>query len=243
MQTITDPIDLARQASAEYQACYGEALLSVILYGSAAGGDFDPRRSDINLLVVLDRLTPEALEQSHAVQARWLKRRFSRPLFMDPEYIDRSLDTFPIEFVNLRGCHEVMCGRDFLAPLRIGKDDLRLQAERELKGKWLHLMQGWLDAGKDPKSLARLFLVSLKDFAAVFRALLYLKDLPVPRQRESLFAAVAGAYELAGAPFERALDACRSGDKSRMRSVFPDYAQAVRNLSEAIDRLSTTEGV
>ena len=59
-----------------------------------------------------------------------MKKRFSRPLFMDREYIERSLDSFPIEFLEHEGCYAVLYGEDVLADLHIDPPDLRLQIER-----------------------------------------------------------------------------------------------------------------
>ena len=44
-----------------------------------------------------------------------MKKRSARPLFMDTNYISSSLDSFPIEFLNMRGCFKVLLGEDVLA--------------------------------------------------------------------------------------------------------------------------------
>ena len=148
MRILKNPMDLAQQAAADYQVCYGAELLSLIVYGSAAGDEFDPKSSDINLLIVLKNVGLELLGKSRPIQEKWRKKRFARPLFMDREYIERSLDSFPIEFLNMKESYKVLYGEDVLAGLRIDPSDLRLQIEREMKGKWFHLLQGWLDAGR-----------------------------------------------------------------------------------------------
>ncbi|MFN4218669.1 MAG: hypothetical protein ACK4HB_05250, partial [Candidatus Bipolaricaulia bacterium] len=47
----------------EIQTLYGDDLVSLVLYGSAAGADFVPDRSDLNFLVVLKKVTPDALRK------------------------------------------------------------------------------------------------------------------------------------------------------------------------------------
>lgn len=240
MGKIADPVAVAIEASREYQVCYGEDLLSAVLYGSAVSADFDPRRSDVNLLLVLRRVNLEELARSAAVQQRWLKRRVTRPLFLDPGYIDRSLDAFPVEFLNLKVQHRVLLGADLLSPLVIRQDHLRLQVERELKGKRLHLFQAWLDARESERRLRELMAVSLRDFAALFRALLHLRQVPVPDTRAELFAAVEATYGLEGRPFGEAIEALRTGDRRTLTSAFAPYADAVTRLAETIDTARTT---
>jgi len=241
MSKIDKPLELATQAAQEYKGCYGDALLSVTVYGSAAGDDFDPERSDINLLVVLDNVTLEAIEKSTAIQDKWLKRRVARPVFMDHAYMNRSLDSFPIEFFNMQHCYTVLMGEDVLGNLEITRYDLRLQAERELKGKWLHLMQDWLAVKDHRKRLQELLQVSLGDFTAVFRGLLHVRRQPVPQDRIALWDAVSQVYELQVNPFNEVQTAALRGDKKKMREVFVEYVRAIEILSEKVDQLPREE--
>jgi hypothetical protein len=243
MKSIVNPIDLARQAADDFKGCYSAELISVILYGSATGKEFDPKRSDINMLIVLGAMTLPMIEKSRHLQEKWMAKRFSRPLFMDKEYINNSLDSFPMEFFTMRERYIVVHGEDVLKDLRIDNRHLRLQAERELKGKWLHLLQEWPAVQKRPKLLNRLIQVSMSDFSVIFRALLHLKSLPVPRDRRELFTATDAAFELDGKPLERTLDAFRGGDHHAMSEAFSDYSRAIRMLTKSIDQLIIKEEV
>lgn len=241
MSTIDQPLEVARQVADEYRACYGDGLQSVTAYGSAATGDFDPKRSDINLLVVLQQVTLAAVEQSQVVQEKWLKKRVARPLFMDREYMARSLDVFPIEFLNMQQAYVVLAGDDVLADLSISRQDLRLQAERELKGKWLHLLRDWPAVRSRRRRLQHLLALSLGDFTAVFRALLHLRGVSVPAERRALWQAVVEQYELPDNPFERAQEAVAKGDATRMVGVFPAYVSAIETLIAKVDQLPREE--
>ncbi|MBN2035458.1 MAG: hypothetical protein JW768_01830 [Chitinispirillaceae bacterium] len=241
MQEINNPIELARQATEEYQACYGNDLVSLIVFGSAAGSAFDKKRSDINLLIVLGSMTLPMLEKSWSVQMKWMKKRFSRPLFMDKEYIANSLDAFPIEFLSMKSSYQVVAGEDVLVDLRISTDDLRLQVERELKGKWLHLMQEWPTVKRHPKLLHRLVQLSLGEFSPVFRALLLLKGIEAPPDRAALFAAVSETFGLVDRPLERVLEAYRNNDHQALAALFPEYSKAIRMLTKTADHLFSKE--
>ena len=45
----------------QLRASYGSALRSIVLYGSAAAGEYDPKRSDYNVLVIVDALDASRL--------------------------------------------------------------------------------------------------------------------------------------------------------------------------------------
>jgi len=57
---------------------HGKNLASVILYGSAAAGDFIPKESDYNSLVALHEITPKDLRNAHACMREW--NRMGHPI-------------------------------------------------------------------------------------------------------------------------------------------------------------------
>ena len=63
----------------DLKATHGKNLASVILYGSAAAGDFIPQASDYNLLVALHKITPKDLRAFTRRFARMEPARLSRP--------------------------------------------------------------------------------------------------------------------------------------------------------------------
>ncbi len=241
MGKLTDPIAVARQAAEEFKICYGPDLLSAIVYGSAAGSHFDPDRSDINLLIVLSAMTLPLVEKSQAVQEKWMKKRFSRMLFMDREYIDSSIDSFPIEFLAMKASYTVIVGEDVLKGIAIDDRDLRIQAERELKGKWLHLLREWPGVKGNPRLLRNLMHSSMRDFSAIFQALLHLKKQPVLPERKSLFAQVTTLYGLEENALLRTMEAVKNGDKKELLAVFPAYLQAIKTLVTRVDQFSIKE--
>jgi predicted nucleotidyltransferase len=99
----------------EIQTLYGDDLVSLVLYGSAAGTDFVPDRSDLNFLVVLKCVTPEALRKAMPLVRAWHRQKIATPLFVDPEFLKNSLDVFPIEFLDMQEQHRVLAGHRYFA--------------------------------------------------------------------------------------------------------------------------------
>ena len=52
---------LLTQLIGKLQKAYGERLISVVLYGSAAAGDHNADFSDINILCILSEISPREL--------------------------------------------------------------------------------------------------------------------------------------------------------------------------------------
>ena len=235
MKTITDPAAHVQPVVAQYQELYGKDLVAVILFGSAAGGDFDAQRSDINLLIVLSAMTPALISRSAPLQKQHERLRVARPLFMDTAYIASSVDVYPMEFLDMKGCYRVLYGEDVLAPVKASIGDLRLQIERELKGKWLHLLQEYSSARVNRKRMQQLIGISLKAFSPVFRGLLTLKEKPVPHRRDDLFDAVEMAYGLEGQPLQQVAAAAGSSTGADLEEKYIAYAEAIKKLIDAIE--------
>lgn len=237
MKPILNPIEYAQKAVHEYTSLYGSDLVSIILYGSAAGGDFDPQQSDINLLIVLSSMDIELISKSADIQIKLFQKRFSKPLFMDKEYISTSCDSYPMEFLDMKEHHVVLAGEDVLSSVSPEINDLRLQVERELKGKWLHLIDEFPFACKNQKHLFQLTDISLKAFIPLFRALLKLKGVPIPTARKELFPAVESAYSLDGSPFQAIDNLRKGGNFTELKAKFTDYSRAIKILIDAIENI------
>jgi len=237
VKSISNPVEYAKAAVEDYKALYGSNLISVVLYGSAAGTDFNPEKSDINLLIVLSSMDIGQISRSVDIQTKYLSKRFSRPLFIDKEYICSSCDSYPMEFLDMKERYVLLCGEDILAAVSPKMEDLRLQVERELKGKWLHLIDEYTFACKDRKRLIQLTELSLKAFAPIFRALLKLKNASIPSGRKNLLSTVESVYSIEGMPFQNMEKVFNTGNLSEIKKLFTDYSQGIKKLIDKIDNI------
>ncbi len=152
---------------------YRDNIHSVHLVGSAITPDYDPKVSDINSLVVLKEMDLGFLEFLAPLGKRYRKKRISAPLIMTPYYINRSLDVFPVEFLNFHLIHHTVYGEDILSTLSIERGHLRLQIERELKSKLIWLRQSYLSAMGDRTLLLEQLKNTIRGFIPLFRAVVW----------------------------------------------------------------------
>jgi hypothetical protein len=111
------------------------------------------------------------------------RKRIAAPLVMTPVYIEKSLDAFPIEFLDFKLIHKTVYGQDLLQNLPIDMPHLRLQCEREIKTKLIGLRQGYISSLGTKELLSALLTRSFTGSMALFRAILLLlgKEPPIPR--------------------------------------------------------------
>src|SRR6188508_703126 len=82
----------------DLKSTHGKNLASVILYGSAAAGEFVPGRSDYNVLVALNKIGPADLRNAHAARREWSRMGHSIPVYFTVSELSNAADVFPIEF-------------------------------------------------------------------------------------------------------------------------------------------------
>jgi hypothetical protein len=232
------PEEIFAEISEDYRNVFGNDLISIILYGSGAGEDYVPGKSDLNFLIVLADRGIDGLDRALKVVGKWRKRNVAIPLFMTREYLNGSQDAYPIEFLNIKRSYMVVTGEDVIGPLSLDACHIRLQLERELRGKLLHLRSGYFATEEKPRKVRELIGASLTAFVSLFSALLYLKALEIPKRKRDLIAAAGAAFGFDAAVFLRCEEIrgntdCFSG--AEVLALFKDYLNEVNRLCRIID--------
>ena len=223
---------------------FGESLKSVVLYGPAARGEVYKDRQYINFLVIVGDNTPSELARCAKQVKKWRKRLITTPLFLDPSYIERSLDTFPLEFMDMSSVYNVLFGEDVFDGLVFNADDVRNQCERELKGKLLHLRAEYLAIRGNKKLLIDLINRSLNTFRLVFAGALFLKGCKIPEDTQSLIDKVIGEYSLDTTLFKRLFGIAKGSIKineAEADELFDLYVEELDRLSGKIDSMTDDE--
>jgi predicted nucleotidyltransferase len=237
MAKIKNPNDIVDEFVSDYRTAFGEHLVSVIMYGSAVTHEYRPGVSDINMAVVLVDNSIAQIAKSAAVQKKWSRRRVRPPFFMTRAYIERSLDTYPVEFLDMRNNYRVVYGDDVLAGLEIKREHLRLQCERELKGAALHLRTAFVGGTGDRRFLQGLLNVSVRRLLPVFKAMLVLGDTAIPSSKAEIVLAVEHLY-CPGGVLTEVYQSGQSKSKRGYEALFDDYVNVVDGLIEKVDMMA-----
>lgn len=215
----------------------GPRLQSIVLYGSAARGDYQKATSDYNLLLVTHDLEPATLEAAAPILRRWVRGGQPMPRLFSPRLIAQSADVFPIEFLDLQSHRVVLHGRDPFEGVVIGTAHLRLQCERELREKLMRLREGYVQAGGRARPMRRLLTDSYTTFAALFRGCLHLLGTGVPLRNEEVIATFCRRAQIDRAPFDE-VDGLKRGRGSAgaTQDLFARYYGELSRAVERIDR-------
>lgn len=234
------PQDIFVPLTQDYRKVFGNDLVSLILYGSAAGGSYIRGKSDINLLVVLTSAGMEKLADVLDTVQSWKKRRVAIPLIMTRDFISSSLDSYPIEFLNMKNNSILIYGENILDSLSFKPEDLRLQIERELRGKLILLRQGYLETEGKASGLKKLIANSFTAFISIFNALLYLKQGKAPRERRDTIKEAGSLFAIDTAIFTACADIKEGKDHlsgEEVVNVFYKYVREIDKLCCIVDCL------
>jgi hypothetical protein len=235
------PLERARRFAGEMQRVYGADLASVVLYGSAARGEYRPGVSDLNVLVLLGEVSPAALRRASDAARTWVSEGNPPPLMMSVDEWRGSADVWAIEVSDIRDAHLVLAGADPFAGSEIRLEDLRMQCERELKGKQIQLRERYLLFAGEPAELGQLLTRSFSTFLVLFRTVLRLSGEGGERDAETVVRRLAERVGFDPAPLlevHRARSA--GGEPLRPRADAPvvvGYLDAVSRVVDHVDRL------
>ncbi|HEX8887796.1 MAG TPA: hypothetical protein VF779_01380 [Pyrinomonadaceae bacterium] len=225
----------------DLRATHGDNLASVVLYGSAAAGDYIELRSDYNLLIALNRITPADLRQAQAPMREWQRLGNPLPVYFTVEELKDAADVFPIEFHQMEKARIVLYGADPFEFLQLSTENLRHQTEYELRSKLIQLRRLYIPASISAQQLSNLMSDSLASFAALFRPVMILMNEEPPVAKPDCVRAIVKLLDLDGEPFERIFDLRTDEEmpltETEANDLFAAYMAQLDRVVEAVDSL------
>ncbi len=207
-----------------------ENLESVILYGSAARGDFKEGHSDLNILCVLRALSPRELARVTPVVHWWCKNQNEpAPLFFTAEELRASADVFSIEILDMQDSRRVLYGSDTIAGIDVPMNLHRVQVEHDLRTLLLKLRQHFLLNGHKENELRAAAAKSSSSALALLRHTLIAFEEEPPATAQEVFARIAA---LTGA------DAAAFAGAFKLRDLHAHAEDIVRTYENYLNALS-----
>ena len=231
---------VVEQLVEKLQRAYGDRLVSIVLYGSAAGGDRQEKFSDYNVLCVLSRITPRELSDSEAIFRWWRECGSPSPLLLSEQEVATSTDCFAIEFSDIKRQHRLLAGKDVISTLVVDDKFYRAQVEHDLRAKLLRLRQKASGMLSDATLLRRMLLDSLSTFCVLFRHALILHGAEAPGTKREVIARASERFGFDPQPFDKLLAVREQQLKAREvepATLLGSYLEAIDVVIRAVDQL------
>jgi hypothetical protein len=239
-RAIGKRMDKLSQLVEKLRKAYGDQLVSVVLYGSAAGGNHHSKFSDYNILCVLNQISPRELATSQDVFRWWREQGNPSPLLLSELEVATSTDCFAIEFHDIKAQHRILFGQDVITPLEVDDSFYRAQVEHDLRAKLLRLRQKAAGMLSDQDLLRRLLADSISTFCVLFRHALLLAGVPAGMQKRDVVAQAGRTFEFDTQPCDKLLDLREERIKPREfdpAAQLGPYLQSIAAVIDAVDKL------
>jgi len=217
----------------QLQLAYGAGLRSVVLFGSAVAGEHNPKKSDYNILVIVDSLPLDRLRAVAAVSKAWAEDGNPPPMTFTNNEWRASADIFPMEYADILERHRVLFGTPPFEGIRVTPSDLRLQVEQQTMGKLLQLRQATMGAGGDSRQQLEVLEKSLSTLMVIFRGVSRLHGQVPSQDYEELTRQLAQRAGFAPEPFVKVIRHVRGTEKiprENAAGILEAYLAAMERL-------------
>ena len=212
-------------------------LESVILFGSAARGDFREAHSDLNVAGILHSLTVEELGRLAHVVSWWcVEQKEPAPLFFTREELKHAADVFAIEILDMKHGRRVLYGADVVAEIEVPMNLHRVQIEHDLRTTILKLRQHYLRAPGNSKELAPVLRKSFSGVLTLLRHVVIAFGEEPPVAAHDIVARAAALTGSDMAAFGPLLKLRETGEfHGEIVPVYGAYLKALEKVLHALD--------
>lgn len=228
--SIRDTIDMYVQL---FRELAGDNVKALTLYGAVASDSFKPERQAVRNVAVLGKVDLDLLRKIANNGTKLGKANIAAPLIMTADYIASSLDTFPLEFIEICQTSINLFGDDHFADLTFEPTHIRLQCERELKTTLIGLRQGLLAAAGKEKMLGTLEMGVAEGLLRTLRGLLWLKGDTAAKPSDQVVTAIESLADKKLPGLRAALDTASQHGWAEFETLYRD----VESIGEYVDAL------
>lgn len=166
----------------ELKATISDRLDTVLVYGAKADLPVYDLESDVNLIVIVNKLKAHDIKSCAKATIKWTKggKENPVPVFMSTTEWFSSADVYPMEYADIKERHHILYGENLVSAVEVKKEDLRLQCEQETKNLLMRFRKFYLLHSDNKTMIKQMLVDSTKTCFAIFKAILRLKDMPVP---------------------------------------------------------------
>ncbi len=213
-------------------------LECVILFGSAARGDFRAGHSDLNVACILHSLTVEELGRLANVVKWWcVEQKEPAPLFFTRDELRQAAEVFAIEILDMKHGRRVLYGADVVADIEVPMNLHRVQVEHDLRTTVLKLRQHYLRAPGNSKELAPILKKSFSGVLTLLRHTIIAFGEEPPVATHDIIARAAVLTDSNASAFTALLTLRETGEfHGEIIPVYGAYLKALEKILSALEK-------
>lgn len=219
---------------------FKDNIVSIYLYGSAAGKAYLSDRSNLNILILLKKTDIQSLRDISKLYKKRARFGVVAPLVLTLDYIKASTDVFPIEFLDIKESSLLLKGEDVLKDIRINISHLREQCEREIKGQLVRMRGTFLEVEGDQKGMERLAVTAVSHLIFSLKNILRLIGQNMPEDGEAAIRESSKALNVDCSSFIAAWKIKKGAGKApvdEMYGILAGYMSALDDMACRIDAM------
>lgn len=217
---------------------FGEAIRSacesnatgLALFGAALEGGFDIARQAVRSVLVVREVKLDQLKRIALEGPSFGRDGYAAPLVMTPDYIQRSVDVFPLELLEIQQKNAPLFGEVPLEGVTFDASNVRLQCERDLKAVLIGMRQGVLASVGFEKMLGQIESDVADGLVRVLRGVLFLKGTDEWLSRAAVIAGTETALDVK-------LDALREAATGGGKHTFEHFEALYKEVDLLVERV------
>lgn len=172
----------------------------------------------------------------HPLTAVIRKHHLNAPLVMSHSFIQSSLDSYPLEFIDIKSDYtNLYVIEDIIATLQFKEADVRLEIERELRSKILLTKSNALLFKGNSRQLYYLLNESFNALIPVFKGFCYLGGKSIPTDVNKLLDALEEVLHTPVKVFRLIAAQTKAPSNTLIDNIFNDYIRMLVVCNETID--------
>ena len=241
-----DVRDVLRRYTREVSDMMGAGLSGLLLYGSAARGEYLPGRSNLNLLLLVVRHDLDVLARYAVRHRRWARERIVAPLVRSVDELTQDRLLFPLELTEIRDAHLMLAGEDPFAELQSDLGNLPRQCAAELHMNLLRLRQRFMEGGGQAEAISMLLPLSLTGLLTVLRGIVRWQGGSGRLNTDAVLHDLTRMVDVDLSPLQEVWNLKRgllSPGRVELPRLFARYVGVLQELVDRINRLGAGAGL
>ncbi len=229
--------DLLTRYVAQVNEDWSTDLGGLLLFGSAARGDFIMGRSNINMLLLVRCLSVDLLQRAGQLHQKWGKHQIVAPLLITEDDLVRSGRIFPLEFLQITEHHVVLAGHDPFVGFHIDKDRLAWQCQQELMANLMRLRQRFIEGSGRIEAVQTLLILSISAVLPCIRGLLHIMKQPSKGKDIEILEGLPSTFQFDSTTFLEILHIKRGLSSPGSKEWMNVYSRYLQNLELFLKRI------